>query len=210
MTKYTFEDLPLSHSMVHESLEEYNRPNDKISHMTDKGELIPLIRGYYALGNPSEKNLHLPFNIANTVYGVSYISRYSALSYYGLLTDGIQTVESVTTKRSKVIDNKIGRFSYHHISDKVFHIGIRSTNVSSFCTFLIASPEKALCDLIWTSERLPITSYSDMIYFLEEDQRIDLAYFAKADREIFEECLENGTKPRLIKHFIRLCKEYRL
>ncbi len=209
MVNNNFEDLPLSHSVVYESLGEYRRRNDKISHMTKKGELIPLIRGYYVLGHPNEKNLYLPYNVANAVYGVSYVSRYSALSYYGLLTDGIQSVESATTKRSKIIDNRLGRFSYHHIPDAVFYIGIRSLNVSSFCTFLMASPEKALCDLIWTSERLQITSYSDMIYFLEDDQRIDLDYFANANREIFEECLEYGPKPRLIRHFIRLCKAYR-
>jgi hypothetical protein len=210
MTFICLEDLPINHSVLHETLNsEYRRPNDKISYMAQKGELISLVKGYYALGNPKQRNLYLAYNTANTIYGASYISRYTALSYYGLLSDGIRTIESMTTKRPKVVTNKLGQFSYVHLSEKVFHIGIKSINVSPISTFLIASPEKALCDLIWTTKNITFSTYQDMIYFLEEDQRIDLSLFEHADREIFEECLEYGPRPRLIKHLVRLCKEYK-
>lgn len=209
MTINHFEDIPINHSVLHEILNsEYRRPNDKISYMAEKGELISLVKGYYALGHPHQRNPYLAYNAANLIYGPSYISRYTALSYYGFLSDGVRTIESMTTKRPKNILNKLGRFSYIHLNEKVFQIGIRSINVSSISTFLMASPEKAICDLIWTSRNLTFSTYQDMIYFLEKDQRIDMTLFEHANREIFEECLEYGSRPRFIKHLIRLCKEY--
>jgi hypothetical protein len=208
MKYYDLDNLPLSHSVVSEALSEYQRPNDKISYMAEKGELIPLVRGYYALGQPLDQNLYLPYITANTINGVSYVSRYTALWYYGLISERVYDIESATLRRSKEIENKIGRFTYHKVPDKTFHIGIQSVSPLPYCTFLMARPEKALCDLIWTSSRLSITSYRDMVYFLEEDQRIDLELFATADREIFEMCAEYGPKSKLIHYLIKMCKLY--
>lgn len=205
---YQFDDLPISQAILSETLSEYSRPNDKISYMMEKGELIPLVRGQYVFANPRNKNIHLPYNIANTMYGVSYVSRYSSMSYHGLLSETVFTVESMTMKRSKTITNDKGTFAYYHLNDSVFPIGIRSINVEKYCTFLMATPEKALCDLIWSSKSFPIENYNDMKYFLEEFIRFDIEYFERADASIFEECLEYGNKKKEVKYFLRLCKEY--
>jgi hypothetical protein len=114
----------------------------------------------------------------------------------------------MTLKRPREINNELGRFTYTHTSEAVFHIGIKSISFNSYCTFLMASPEKALCDIIWTTKSLPITSLKDMIYFLEEDIRFEMDFFANANIEIFEECIEFGNKKKELNYFIKLCKMY--
>jgi predicted transcriptional regulator of viral defense system len=205
---YDFEDLSLSTCMVAESIgSEYKRPLDKISYMVQKGELTPLARGFYAFADHPHKNLFINYNIANTIYGVSYLSTYTALDYYGLIADRVYSYTSMTLKRSKEINNARGLFIYRTLSEAVFSIGIKSIQGNDVCTFLIASPEKALCDLIWTTPRLPITSLRDMIYFLEEDIRFDMDFFSRADVSIFEECVMYGDKPKLIHFLIKLCNK---
>ncbi|MFM2393935.1 MAG: hypothetical protein RLZZ546_1917 [Bacteroidota bacterium] len=210
MKYYNFENLPLTQSILAESMVDYSRPNDRISFLIEKRELVHLARGFYTIKNHSQQNLYLNYNAANTMYGVSYISKYSALSYFNLLSEGVFTVESMTLKRPREINNELGRFTYSHTSEAVFHIGIKSINVNSFCTFLMASPEKALCDIIWSTKSLPISSLKDMVYFLEEDIRFEMDFFTNANVQIFEECIESGNKKKELKYLVKLCKEYTL
>jgi len=208
MKYYELEDVGLSQAVLSEALAEYKRPNDKISYMIEKGELTHLARGFYAYTNYPNRNLFLNYHIANIIYGVSYISRYTALDHYSLISDGVVTYESMTMKRSKEIINDRGRFTYHTLAEEVFPIGLRSIAANEVCTYIMATPEKALCDIIWTSSKLPITSYKDMLYFLEEDLRFDMDYFAKADVTIFEECMAKGSKKNMIKYLIKMCNAY--
>jgi hypothetical protein len=206
---YDFDDLALSTHIMSESLgPDYKRPLDKISYMVEKGELTHLARGYYAFTDHPKKNFFLNYHIANTIYGVSYLSTYTALDYYSLIADRVYTYSSITLKRSKEINNARGSFTYRTLNEEVFPIGIRSIQANDVCTFMMACPEKALCDLIWTSSRLPITSLRDMIYFLEDDIRFDMDYFAEADVTIFEECAKYGDKPKLINYLIKLCTRF--
>jgi hypothetical protein len=50
----------------------------------------------------------------------------------------------------------------------------------------------------------------DMAYFLEEDIRFEMDFFSNANIEIFEECIEAGNKKKVLKYFVKLCKEYAL
>jgi hypothetical protein len=175
--------------------------------MIAKGELIPLSRGHYALNSPYP-NPYLPYHIANTIYGVSYVSRYTALDYFSLIDDKVYIYESMTMKRSREFNNDKGLFTYHTLKEEVFSIGIKSIIGNEYTTFLMAKPEKALCDILWTTPRLDITSYKELLLFLEYDLRFDMDYFLKADLSIFEECLKFGHKKNLIRYLIKLSNNY--
>ena len=86
-------------------LDEYNRPNDKISEMLKSGDLTSLRRGLYVPG--PELDLPSPdvFLIANHLRGPSYVSLESALSYWGLIPERVFEISSVTLKTSKVYTN---------------------------------------------------------------------------------------------------------
>ncbi len=203
-----YEDITLPLPVLAESFVEYKRPLDKLSYMVEKGELTHLARGYYAYADHPNRNIFLNYHIANTIYGVSYVSRYTALDYYSLIADRVYIYESMTMKRSKEITNDRGVFNYKTSDQEVFSTGIRSIQGNDVCTFLMATPEKALCDIIWTTPKLPISRYKDVVYFLEEDIRFDMEYFKKADRSIFEECLQYGDKKNIIKYLIKLCNTF--
>ncbi|MBK8389496.1 MAG: hypothetical protein IPL23_09595 [Saprospiraceae bacterium] len=100
-----------------------------------------------------------------------------------------RTVTSICFKRSRIIQNKIGTFEYKIIPENIFSIGIKNV-VNDQSSFLIANPEKALCDLIWTSKNLKISNYSDMIYFLEEDLRFDMDLFKSFDIQTLKTALK--------------------
>lgn len=60
--------------------------------------------------------------------------------------------------------------------------------------FLIASPEKALCDLIANSPQVYLRYMKDVETYLEQDIRMDMDEFGKMDETIFEDYIKVGKK----------------
>jgi predicted transcriptional regulator of viral defense system len=108
--------------------------------LVKEGVLERVSKGYYILtsNRPSD------FEIANALYRPSYISLASALNYYGILVQSPQQITSITTKRATVIQNGGKTFSFAQISPKYF------TDYQVVNNFLIATPEKALVDMMFT------------------------------------------------------------
>lgn len=125
----TFGDVPLTHGNLLSMLDEYRSPNDKIVRMINDGWLQLIRKGLYAVspeitGIP----LSLPL-VANLLYGPSYVSMDYALSYYGIIPERVVEVTSMTTKRGKVYDLPVGRFSYTHSQPQLYSIGISRKGV---------------------------------------------------------------------------------
>ena len=60
--------------------------------------------------------------------------------------------------------------------------------------FLIASPEKALCDLIANSSKVILRYMKDVETYLEQDIRMDMDEFYNMDATIFEDYINVGKK----------------
>ena len=119
--------------------------------------------------------------VANILYeGPSYVSIESVLSYYGLIPERTMGMTSVVTGRSKTFRTPIGWFSYKSIPEDLFPIGVRSVD-----GYLMASPEKALCDYLYTRKDLRNYSSKTLASYLEEDVRFDFDSFANHDPQIF-------------------------
>jgi hypothetical protein len=114
----------------------------KIARMIHSGELIKLRRGLYA----TSRNIN-PLCFAASIYGPSYISFETALSYHGLIPEAVYEISSVTLNRPKKFETVFGRYRYHAVPKAVYYIGIERVTESDI-PFLIASPTKALCDRI--------------------------------------------------------------
>lgn len=108
--------------------------------LVKEGVLERVSKGYYILtsNRPSD------FEIANALYRPSYVSLASALNYYGILVQSPQQITSVTTKRVATIQNSGKTFSFVQTSPKYF------TDYQVVDNFLIATPEKALVDMMFT------------------------------------------------------------
>jgi phage terminase large subunit-like protein len=199
------QEATLTSVTLRNELRNYARPNDKISYMMEKGELIGLAKGFYVTPQAIQSNVHLNYQVANVLYGPSYISKYSALSFYGLLAEAPTRVESMTPKRSKVLKNAVGIFEYTTLDNSaVFSEGIASKKINDSCTILIATPEKAICDIIWTTAKLDLRSVDDLIYFLEEDIRMDIETLQHANKENITACIEHGKKKKEIQLLLDL------
>jgi hypothetical protein len=103
-------------------------------------------------------------------------------------------MRSVCTKLHKQYDTPLGHFEYVKVPAPYFPIGIRQEIVGNSYAFLIATPEKALCDKIVTTPNLRIQSVKAMREYLEDDLRIDFSVVQKFDLEIIRQCVEVGRK----------------
>jgi len=83
------------------------------------------------------------FEIANFLFSPSYISLESALSFYGILSQFPYTITSVTSKKSKRVVYEDKEYEFVHIESKYFYGFLKKDK------FLIASPEKALIDMLY-------------------------------------------------------------
>jgi len=63
----------INHASLVSVLGSYARPNDKISELIAKHQLVPLKRGLYLIANSKQASLEL---IANHLHGPSYVSRH--------------------------------------------------------------------------------------------------------------------------------------
>ncbi len=119
----------------------------QISRWEHSGKIIQLKRGIYVLAEPYRKvEAYEPF-VASILKRPSYLSLEKALEYYNLIPEGVPAYTSVTTKRPAKFISPLGSFDYRHIDVSLFW-GYDSVMVNKQTAF-VASPEKALLDLVY-------------------------------------------------------------
>ncbi|RME01181.1 MAG: hypothetical protein D6814_02035, partial [Calditrichaeota bacterium] len=119
----------------------------QLSRWTKAGKIYQLRRGLYALAPPFQKTKPHPFLIANRMVKGSYVSCQSALAHYGLIPEYVPTVTSVTSGRPGQWSTPLGHFEFRHIKLELLW-GYRQIEVTRGQSALVATPEKALLDLI--------------------------------------------------------------
>ena len=125
------------------------------------GRLLKLRRGLYVLGKPYRKIEPHPFLIANRLQRGSYVSFQSALAYYDLIPEHVPVVTSATTGRSESLKTPLGVFIFRHLKAGMFS-GFRQVKIADRQQAVIATPEKALVDLLYA------TPGSDSDGYIEE------------------------------------------
>ena len=167
----------------------YTGINDKINKLKKEGLIQTLKRGLYLHKSPFI-NLNISKEIiANTLLSPSYISFDYALYFHGFIPESVFDVTSATTKRSKNFKTDIGVFSFKEIKKELYPIGIKIESTKNG-NFIIASKEKALCDKIYYTKDIKITSKKMMLEFLEDDLRVDLDELEDCNMNIFKEYYE--------------------
>lgn len=185
-------------------LKDYLRPYEarvkKMHFLVREGKLLRLKRGFYCV-NPKFSGRPVDvMAVANSLYdGPSYISLETALAQYGLIPEAVMGMTSVVTGRSKRYVTPVGWFSYQTIPEKLFGIGVRTEN-----GHLTASPEKALCDYLYTRANLRMTSPKSLIAYLEDDVRFDFDAFKNHDKSVFAAFAASGHKTGLFRAAERL------
>jgi predicted transcriptional regulator of viral defense system len=174
-------------------LADYRKPRDCIARMVKAGELIRLKNGFYLI---AEKIQHgtstiIPYEqVANMLYGPSYVSLEWALSFYGLIPERVYTVTSMTLGKDKQYRTPVGTFYYKTLYDERYSVGITQKSAHDFIGgFLIASPEKALADLVFTA--CPRLTKEELKTELIESKRINEDFFHQLDKKLLFEIAQS-------------------
>lgn len=130
----------------------------QLSRWTAAGKLVQLRRGLYSLAPPYQKSIPHPFLIANKLVPGAYVSLQSALAYYGMIPEGVPITTSVTTGRPARYQNAFGQFDFRHIQVDWFH-SYQLVDLGNDQQAFIATPEKALLDLVYLHPRGDTESY---------------------------------------------------
>jgi predicted transcriptional regulator of viral defense system len=199
--------IPIDFEALETVLTEYKYPKDKVSRMEKNGELLRIKKGLFVVSPEIHRMTISKELIANHLYGPSYLSLESALSFYKLIPERVHTVRSMTSKRSKSYATPLGIFDYVSAPKEYFQVGIRQEIVNERFAFLIASPEKAICDLIAATSGLRIQSVKAMQIYLEEDMRIDLSAIENFDLQIVRQCIDSGRKKTELKQLYKLLQK---
>lgn len=201
-----FGNIPVTSAIVASMYPDIRQKNEKVRWLEKHDEIIRLKRGLYVV-NPEITSKTLSTGLmANHIYAPSYVSMSTALRYYGLIPEAVYETQSMAVKHARNFDTPYGRFSYLFISRDSFHIGVRSINNGDYA-FLMASPEKALCDLIANTAGLNLRYIKEARKYLDEDIRFDMDNFKKLDSSVFEEYAKVGKKGDSIKTIIKLLKD---
>lgn len=111
------------------------------------GYLIPLRRGWYAFSDYVSKPGYANY-VACKMYAPSYVSLFTALSYYGIIPEAVVDITCVTTQKTASFQNKFGKYSYQSIKPSLY-FGFEPKKMLDGNYFLMATPEKAIVDLLY-------------------------------------------------------------
>ena len=198
-------NIPVQSSTIAACFDHLASPSEKIRALEKDGQLVRLKRGLYVV---SDEVSGKPVNAclcANHIYGPSYVSQQWALRWYGLIPEQVHTMTSVTTKRTRMFENALGRFTYEQVKPEYFAIGIYNVEADGV-SFLMASREKALCDMILHDSYLPPQSVKGLWQYLEEDIRFDVDELATFDVSIIEACAKSGRKENILNNLIKILR----
>lgn len=201
-------NIPFDINVLSSLFPDCSHITEKARSLVDAGRIIRLKKGLYIA---SEQESGKPFNrflVSNHIYGPSYVSQSTALRHYGLIPERVHTVQAITTKHSRDFETPIGFFRYNGCSDEYFHIGIRIIKENGV-NFLMATPEKALCDLINLSKGVNLRFIKDVRIYLEEDIRFDTDALADLDIDILKKCAQHSRRQKSIENLIKYIRNER-
>lgn len=199
-------NIPVTAATLESLFPDIKGGNQKIRLLERDKQVIRLKRGLYVC-SPEVTGIPLSTElIANHLYTPSYVSMSSALRYYGLIPEQVYVMQSMTLKHSRDFDTPVCRYEYTHIPKGSFSIGLSSIRKSGYA-FVIATPEKALCDLVANSPGVNLRYPKDAAIYLEEDIRLDLNDFRQMNPAILEAYAKVGKKADSIRTLLKLLKQ---
>ena len=130
----------------------------QLSRWVKAGKLLQLRRGLYAFAPAWRKVEPHPFVIANAMHRGSYVSLQAALAYYAAIPEHVPTVTSVGPGRPEVVRNLLGTFALNHVAGSML-FGYSRIEVAPRQFAFVASPEKALLDLVYLTRGADAPAY---------------------------------------------------
>jgi predicted transcriptional regulator of viral defense system len=156
-----------------------------ISQTIKRKEIIPLRKGLYVSAgfyHAHKNDIAYLFYLANVLRRPSYVSSWTALQYYNITTEVIHGTNSVTAKTTRDYTTKAGNFTYQSMQKRLFTDYVMEKRAFNF---FIATPAKALFDLLYFRTRqFTRVQFKDVDALIEE-LRIDFAEMDEQDQHVF-------------------------
>ena len=175
-----------------------------IKRAVHEGYLQRLRRDYYLIRNIANKPMINTFELAQFIYGPSYISFESALSYHGWIPERVTVTCSATVKQTKSFNTPVGEFSFEKIPNDSFKLGVSYVKEES-ASYLIADPWKAIADMIYCRKKT-WGSINDLTLDLRIEEDSIKSHKLDLLSELSEEYLHKFTKKTLQSFFKELIK----
>jgi hypothetical protein len=166
----------------------------QLSRWMEAGRIYQLRRGLYSLAPPFRKVVPHPFLVANRLAPGSYVSLQSALAHYGLIPEYVPVTTSVGAGRPASWDTPLGRFELRHLRADLV-TGFRPVPLGAGQEALLASPEKALLDLVYLTNAGESRAYLGELRL----QNLEILDLAELDR-----LAEASRKPKLRRAATRI------
>jgi len=160
------------------------------------GEILNIRRGLYCLAPEYQKKPIGVYSLAVRIYGPSYISLETALSYHGWIPEAVYGCTCSSFGSGKEFETPLGVFSYTRVPQRTFYLCVERCKDENDNVFFMASPAKALADYLYVHQ-LNWTRIGDTIGSL----RIDEDSLTSVTAEELKKLLSNYSNGR-VKHFL--------
>jgi predicted transcriptional regulator of viral defense system len=88
------------------------------------GEILNVRRGLYCLAPRYQKSITSVYSLAQRIYGPSYISMETALSYHGWIPETVYGCTVASYKSAKEFNTPLGVFSYRRVPQRTFYSAV--------------------------------------------------------------------------------------
>ena len=139
--------------------------------------------------------------LAQRIYGPSYVSLETALSHHGWIPEAVQAITSVALGRSRTFNTPVGLFSFTRVPQGRFLSGVRRASVGGGGAFFLATPLKALADHVY-AQRCDWHCAAPVV----ESLRVEDQALAELTGELFEEVM-SAYKPGRVCRFLTGLRE---
>jgi hypothetical protein len=147
-------------------------------------EVWRIHRGLYCLSHRYTKGKVNPLELGQLIRGPSYVSLETALSHHGWIPEGVYAITNVSLERSRSFDTPIGLFTFTRVPQREFLAGVRRVRPDGGGAYFLATPLKALSDLVY-AQRRDWTSAASVV----ESLRVDEREFESLTADLFEEVM---------------------
>lgn len=154
----------------------------QLTRWVNNKRIYQLRRGLYSIAPPYQKIKPHPFLVANRLQHSSYVSLQSALGFYGLIPETVNSTVSITTGRPERLETPLGIFDFRHIKSNLL-FGYQMTDLGDQ-EALVATPEKALLDLVYLQPGGELPKYLQELR-LQNLDRLNLDLLIKQS-EVFD------------------------
>ena len=167
-------------------------------------EILILKRGLYILVPEYRASAPHPYVVAAMLHAPSHISQETALSFHSLIPEAVFQISSVTASRSRSFDTPLGLFTFQRVPTQYPLSGVESVKLGEGSWAFIASPLRAITDLIYLRKDVSWEAYG--IGFLTDSMRMEDEDLSRIEFAHFNEIL-GGLRDKRTIHFLERMKK---